>query len=85
MSESPYTLEALKARYEALCKQRDEANAKAAPHRAEMEKCANESEKWRVKAMEAKAKIDEIRGGHNAWFDLKKEIGLIAKLMQGRK
>lgn len=85
MSDSPYTREAMKARYDELCKQRDALNEQAAPARAEMERCANESEKWRVQAMEARTKVDEARGGRDTWFELKKEIGILARMLSGSK
>jgi hypothetical protein len=70
----------LKALYTDLCAQRDAVNAKNAPIETELEKANAECEKWRVKAAELAAKIDDNRG-REKWIELKKQIGQLAPAM----
>jgi len=70
----------LKALYTDLCAQRDAVNAKNAPLEAELDRANAECEKWRVKALELAAQIDDNRG-REKWLDLKRQIGQLAPAM----
>lgn len=77
---APITAESVQERYDFACAQRDEIEARCVPLRAAATAAADKAEEFRVKAMEAKAVLDEARGGAS-WRELKKEIALLAKLL----
>jgi hypothetical protein len=84
MSQSqPITIEAIRARYEFLCAERDATEQKIAPLRQELADAAAVAEVHRVKAMKVRERLDAARGGEK-WFALKKEIGLLARALGGQ-
>lgn len=76
------TLDDIKARYAELCAKRDATEKRIAPLRKKLRAAADEAEKYRVRSMEVAAELDRARGGKE-WFELKKEIGLLAKVLNG--
>lgn len=75
--------EAAQKRYVELCALRDEIEAEVAPLRENLRKAADEAEVYRVKAMEARAKLDASRGSFKKWAALKREIGVLARIVSG--
>ncbi len=71
-------------RYAELCALRDSVNATNAPLEAELEQVNAAAEAARVRAAEIAAQIDANRGGQ-AWIDLKRDIGALARSLSGRK
>ncbi len=65
------------ARYRALCKIRDQVNAKNAPLEAELEKANLAVAEAQAKAAVISAQIDANRGGEK-WIALKREIRILA-------
>lgn len=80
----PYSKEGVRVAYDAACAERDAIEARVAPLRAKARAAADESEKFRVKAMDAHAELVAARGGNASWFALKKRIGTLAKLLGGK-
>jgi len=74
------TDEAMKARYEYLCKKRDMIEAQIKPLRDELKVAAAKAEAERVSSMEVAKRLFDARGGAD-WFALKKEIGKLAKTL----
>lgn len=74
--------EKMKQRYEELCRIRDKVNAEVEPLKAVALKDAAEAEEYRVKSMISAQRVFDARGGH-MWTVLKKEIGLLAKVISG--
>lgn len=72
----------VKARYDELCALRDSINSQVAPLRKQLETEANEAEAARVKSMVTAKELFDKRGG-SKWFQLKKEIGILAKTLSG--
>ena len=77
-------MDAVRARYAALCALRDGANKKAGDLQAKLTAANARSETARREAAEYAAQIRNIRGGQEAWFALKKEIGQLARLLGGK-
>lgn len=71
------------ARYAELCAQRDAVNAQNAPIEAALEQANAEAEAARLKADGLAAQIDANRGGQ-AWIDLKRDIGALARALSGK-
>lgn len=80
---TPITRESLRARYDAACEERDAIEARIAPLREELRKAADKAEEYRVAAMKVAAELDQARGGKK-WFELKREIGWLAKALGGK-
>lgn len=76
------TVDSMKARYTALCEQRDATNARVAPLLAQREELAVQADALTQEAKSLSAQIDAIRGGES-WLAMKKEIGMLAKALSG--
>ncbi len=76
----PVTIENLRERYKELCAYRDKKEAEVAHLRAAKEQAANEAEVLRVRATVLAKELMEALGGAE-WFALKKEIGMIARML----
>jgi predicted nucleic acid-binding Zn-ribbon protein len=72
-----FTEDAMLARYQELCTQRDSVYQKNKPLEEALEKANQEMEVARVKAASLAAEIDKNFGPN--WFQLKKEIALLAR------
>lgn len=83
-SKAGVTLDDMKARYEKLCAARDQTNASLAALKQQLDDANARSEAARREANGIAEKINEIRGGQ-AWLDMKKEIGLLATALSGRR
>lgn len=75
-------VETTKARYEALCRQRDATNERVRPLLEKREALNQEIQAAQAEALAISAQVDAIRGGET-WLDLKKEIGMLAKALSG--
>lgn len=73
---------AMEARYKELCAIRDKVTEEVKPLRDELTLKANEAEAARVASMDVAKRLYTARGG-DKWFSLKKEIGLLAKVLNG--
>ncbi len=72
------------ARYDELCALRDEVNEKNAPLEAQLDAANAEAEAARLRAQELADQIDDNRG-RALWIAMKKEIGVLAKALSGRR
>lgn len=70
-------------RYAELTAQRDKTNALVADKLVELEKLNLAVEQARLAAETLAKEISDARGGQ-AWLNLKKEIGALAKLLSGK-
>ena len=77
-------LDAVRSRYTELCALRDGANKKIGDLKAKLDAANARIDTARREAAEYAAQIQNIRGGHEAWFSLKKEIGQLARLLAGK-
>ena len=77
MPANPYSREAMQERYAALCKVRDERNAKAAPLQVKLD-AANAKVIAAQAEAAALAKQIEDAWGNGDWITLKREIGVLA-------
>lgn len=68
----------LKARYDALCAQRDATSAKVAPLKGKLDVANAKVIAAQAEADKLAVQINEARGGAE-WLDLKKEIGALAR------
>lgn len=82
--KGPTAQETMAQRYASLCAQRDEVNAKIAPIQARLDAANADVATAQKRASDAAAEIQRVRGGQK-WLDLKKEIGLLAMALNGRK
>ncbi len=73
-----------KARYEELCALRDSVNEKNAPLEEQLTAANAEAEAARVRAHALAEQIDANRG-NALWLAMKKEIGILAKALSGRR
>lgn len=71
-----------RARYKMLGDHIKSVNDRVAPLKERMKTYADESERQRVLAMQIAAEISKQRGGLG-WFAIKKEYGMLAKLLGG--
>lgn len=72
----------MQKRYEELCGIRDMVLQETAEERKRAEEAANVAEAHRVKSIELSKALYDKRGGEK-WFQLKKEIGILAKCLSG--
>lgn len=81
--KKPVGLDDFRKRYTELCAYRDAVEVKIAPLRAELKEAQTVAEEARVKCQAVADKLSAARGGQK-WFQLKKEIGLLAKALGGK-
>lgn len=74
-------LEQMRARYKELCERRDAVNKVVDPLRAKRAEAVARAEKAKLEAEELTRQITDARGGGEAWIALKKEIGLLARVV----
>jgi hypothetical protein len=77
----PYSDDNLRAEYVRLCQVRDEREDRIKPIRAKLAGAADEAEHYRVAAMKVAEELQAARGPD--WFELKKRIGVLARLLGG--
>ena len=77
-------MDAIRARYTDLCALRDGANKKAGDLKSKLDAANARADTARREAAEYAAQIRSIRGGQEAWFAVKKEIGHLARLLGGK-
>lgn len=82
-SEQPVTVETMRARYEMLCAKRDETNAGLAARKQQLTDIVTQEQVLRENAMALAAEINDIRGP--GWLAMKKEIGVLAAALNGRR
>lgn len=70
------------ARYQELCAQRDAVNEQNAPLEAQLAAANAEVMAAQDRANALAAEIDNNRG-RDAWIAMKKEIGILAKMVSG--
>jgi len=83
VKSSEVMLKEHRERYTALTTYVAAVNKRIEPLKKKMAEHANESERHRVLAMDVAKEISEARGGIG-WFAIKKEIGMLAKLLGGK-
>lgn len=83
-TEVPILASQFPARYAELCALRDAVNAANAPIEAALAEVVSQMETLRVQAEKLAAEIDDSRG-REKWTALKKEIGVLAKALNGRR
>lgn len=83
-TEVPILASQFPERYAELCALRDAVNAANAPIEAALAEVVSQMETLRVQAEKLAAEIDDSRG-REKWIALKKEIGVLAKAMNGRR
>jgi uncharacterized coiled-coil DUF342 family protein len=72
-----------RARLAELVAKRDAKNAEVAPLVAAKEEANAEAQEANARAVALAAEIQKVRGGQS-WLDLKKEIGVLSKLLSGK-
>lgn len=68
-----------------LCALRDQVNALNAPIEVQLNQVNAQIEALRLQAMALAEQVDANRGGGERWFALKREIGMLAQVMSGRR
>lgn len=82
MSE-PITRERLQVRYAEVQGELAAIEKNIAPLRGKLRAAADEAERYRVKSMAVAEELNVARGGKK-FFALKKELGMLAKLLGGQ-
>ncbi len=82
--EKPILPSQMAERYAELCALRDAVNAEVAPIQAELDAANARCEAARLEAAALAAKIDDL-WGREKWIALKKEIGVLAKALSGKR
>lgn len=72
-----------RAKYDALCAERDAKLAEVAPLVEELTKANAEVASAQEKANAIAVQISDVKGGQY-WLDLKRHIGALAKLLGGK-
>lgn len=79
----PVVLGDFKDTYKKLCDLRDSVNEQNKPLEAELDAVNVQIEELRQRSMQIAHRIDENRGFGN-WFNLKRDIGILAQALSGR-
>lgn len=82
--EKPILSSQMAERYAELCALRDSVNAAAAPIQAKLDEANARAEQARLEAAALASQIDDL-WGREKWVALKKEIGVLAKALSGKR
>jgi uncharacterized coiled-coil DUF342 family protein len=82
--EKPILPSQMGARYAELCALRDALNAEAAPLQAQLDEANTRCEAARAEAAALAEQIEQV-WGKEKWIALKKEIGVLAKALSGKR